>query len=353
MLNLIKFEFRRLLKSVFFKIIAVYCVVWPVIVALFYRIIFSLTMKDSGLTFADYKIEGDELRFFTWIICVAFVNELPKFIALFTCLHIGRDYTDGIVRNKIIAGHSRTAIFFSYMFTQIAASVALCITYICFGMLGLLITGIGVNLNGGEMFARFGVAIVTLLVLTVSFVVFSVIFRRRALPIILSIVIVVLLSTATTVVGYFTMSSKAVDTYIEVRHDRYEDMVDSGELSQDMVDMLEKEYDRDNYLGLAWKICHPLYLVTNLGFNSDYSTDIAQMLTGNPDYTDEIDYSTSLASGYFNPDMSGLEPKDFRHNDDMHVSYTKLNLIYIGRSLIWMLAIGGWGYVVFRKKNLF
>ena len=353
MLNLLGFEFRRISKSLFYKIILGYCALWPMLVALFYRIIFNISLSESGLSFKDFDLPDSEIKFLTWMLAIAFVNELPKFIALFTCLHIGRDFTDGIVRNKIIAGHTRTSIFFSYMLTQICATIVLCVTYSAFALLGLLVTGIGVNINGGEMFARLAVGVVVTLVLTVTFVVLSLIFRKRALPIITSIVIVMVMSTATSFVGSFGMSSKAVDEYIEVRHDRYEEMVEEGQLTDDLVEQLEETYDRDNYLGLTWKVCHPAYVLTNLGFNGDYSTDLMQMLLGSPDYADEINYAKELTGNGFNMDMSGLTPNDFKHNDTMHMPYSRLNLIYVARSLAWILAIGGSGYVIFRKKNLF
>ena len=353
MLNLLKFEFRRLFKSLFFKIIGGYCIVWPLIVTIFYRIIFNISMTESGLTFRDFSLSTDERRLLTWILSVAFVNELPRFLALFACLHIGRDFTDGIVRNKITAGHSRTSIFFSYMITQVTATISFSIIYVCASLLGLLICGIGVDVNGGEMFIRYAVAISTLLVMTVAFVSLSLVFRRRALPIIFSIILVMVMSTATSVIGNFNMPSKAVDDYIEERHENYEDMVDAGILTDDQVDVLEEEFDRDYYLGIPWKICHPSYLVTTLGFNGDYSTDPLQMLLGSPEYRDELDFSSRFVNGYFNEDMSSLTPKDLKHIDSMHVSYDTLNLIYSAKSLFWILAIGGPGYYIFRKKNLF
>lgn len=355
MLNLLKFEFRRIFKSLFFRIVGGYCILWPILVAVFYRIIFGLSFMDTDMTFADYVMSDQEVKYFTWVISIAFVNELPKFVALFTCLHIGKDFSDGIVRNKITAGHSRTSIFFSYILTQIAATVALCIVYISFALLGLLVTGIGVNLNGGEMFIRHLVGIFVVLVFTVIATVLSLMFRKRALPIIMSILIVMVVSTVTTVFGLFSfnMPGKAVDDYIEKRHDRYEEMVDEGQLTDETVEYLEENYDKDYFLGMAWKVGRPVYLVTNLGFNGDYAVDLAQSITGNPDYTDEIDFSKSLAGGMFSMDMCDLEPKDFKHTDSMHITYAELNTTYVVRSLIYMIVIGGYGYIVFRRKNLF
>ncbi len=350
MLNLLRFEFKRITKSLFYKIILGYCALWPLLVTLFYRLIFNISLSESGLTFKDFELPDSEVKYLTWMICIAFVNELPKFIALFTCLHIGKDFSDGIVRNKIIAGHTRTSIFFSYMLTQLCATAVLCVTYAAFGLLGLAITGIGVNVNGGEMFARLGVGVMITLVLTVIFVVLSLMFRKRALPIIFSIIIVMFMSTATSIVGTFNMPSKAVDDYIEERHDRYEEMVDDGYLTDDDVEALEERFNRDHYLDLSWKVGHPAYVLSNLGFNVDYSTDIMQMLFGGTLYKDEIDFSQKLTQ---ENDLSYLKPEDFEHTDSMHMTYAELNAIYVVRSLLWILAIGGSGYIIFRKKNLF
>ena len=355
MLNLLKFEFRRIFKSVFFRIVGGYCILWPLLVAVFYRIIFGLAFMDTDMSYADFAMSDSEIRYFTWIISIAFVNDLPKFVALFTCIHIGKDFSDGIVRNKITAGHSRTSIFFSYIISQIAATVALCIVYISFALLGLLITGIGVNLNGGEMFIRHMVGICIVLVFTVMAVALSLVFRKRALPIIMSILVVMFVSTATTVFGLFkfNMPGKAVDDYIEKRHERYEEMVDEGLMTDETVEFLEENYNRKFYLGMAWEVGRPVYLITNLGFNQDYAVDLSQAIASNPDYTDEIDFSSSLTGGMYNPDMCDLQPKDFKHTDSMHISYAQLNTTYVVRSLIYILVIGGYGYFVFGRKNLF
>ena len=106
MLELLRFEFRRLSKSIFFRIVGAYSIAWPVLVVVIFRLVIGLFMKDTGLNFADIGMDKSEIRYLTWMISVGFINDLPKFLALFVCLHVGRDFTDGIVRNKITAGHS-------------------------------------------------------------------------------------------------------------------------------------------------------------------------------------------------------------------------------------------------------
>ena len=355
MTELLKFEFRRLFKSVFFKLIGAFCIVWPIIVALFYRFLFEMTMIDSGMTFAKENFKVGEIQYLTWMLGVAFVNELPKFIALFVCLHVGRDFSDGIVRNKVTAGHSRTAIFFSYMITQLAAVVSWCVIYMVCSWLGMIVAGFGINLNGGEMLIRYGVAILITLILAVTFVVLSLIFRRRTLPIVFSIIIVMLMSTATMFTGMFNKPSKAMDDYIEKRDESYERLVEYNYLSEADVEELQKYYTKDRYLSFAWRFGHPAYLLTTAGFNGDYDVTVLSALLGSSTYNDEIDYSVSLCGDEFfgNPDYSGLKPEDFKDTPSMHMSYSTLNIVYTVKALVYILCIGGSGYFIFRKKNLF
>ena len=353
MRNLLKCEFTRLTRSVFFWIITGFCVLWPIITALFYHGILAFTFTATGIGFEDVELPKEMLRYLTWMISVSFITELPKFSALFACIHIGREYTDGIVRNKIIAGHSRTKIYLSYVLTQLAANAFLCIVYIGASLFGLWISGLGVEVNGGEMFLRLGVGIVVFLTLSLIFIVLATIFRRRALPLILSIVIAMISTTTAAVIGNFNLPSKAVDDYIELRSESYEDLVDMGYFSNREVEKLEEEYDKDYYVGLGWKIFHPAYVVTPIGFESDYQASSTGILFGSSmEYTDEINFTEDFYESTFY-DKSMLSPNDIDDLDSMHVSYGTLNLIYLAKCFIYMLFIGGWGLFIFRKKNMF
>ena len=193
--NLFKCEFKRLTKSVFFWIITGFCVLWPILTAVFYHAILTLTFTGSGIGFEEIELPKEVIMYLTWMIAISFITELPKFSALFTCLHLGREYTDGIVRNKVIAGHSRTRIYLVYSLTMLAANAFFCVVYILSAIFGLWISGLGFNLNGGEMFIRLGVGIVVFLSMVTIFSTLALIFRKRALPIILSIIIAMISST--------------------------------------------------------------------------------------------------------------------------------------------------------------
>ena len=351
--NLFKCEFKRLTKSVFFWIITGFCVLWPILTAVFYHAILTLTFTESGLGFEEIELPKEVIMYLTWMIAISFITELPKFSALFTCLHLGREYTDGIVRNKVIAGHSRTRIYLVYSLTMLAANAFFCVVYILSAIFGLWISGLGFNLNGGEMFIRLGVGIVVFLSMVTIFSTLALIFRKRALPIILSIIIAMISSTTALVIGYFNMPAKAVNDYIDMRSERYEEMVDYGMLSQKIADKYEEDYDKNHYLGIGWKIFHPVYVITPIGFESDYQAATTGILFGaDLEYTDEIDFSDDFVS-YSYEDMSMFEHKDFKRVKSMHMSYSELNLIYLAKSFFYIILIGGWGLFIFRKKNLF
>ena len=370
--KLIVFELRRIVKSIFFWIVAAYSFVWPVITAIFYSVVMSLNFED-GVKFEPVDLPRSEVMYLTWMISVAFMTELPKFTALFTCLHIGRDYTDGIIRNKIIAGHSRSDIYFSYMITQIIASTVLCIIYIFSALFGLAVSGIGVELNGGEMFVRFAVAIVVFLVMTVTFVVLATIFRRRALPVILCIIIAMSSNAAAAVIGYFNTPAKACNDYLTIRNGHYENLADLGLVDDQVVEEIEKKYGKDHFLGIGWKIIHPAYVISPIGFEGDYAAGGITSLAmgGNVEYADEIDFAQQF---YYNDDsqytilssmnggqsMEEVDPDDliltinnFRKVDSLHLKYSTLNWIYVGKSVAWIAVLASYGFVVFRRKNLF
>ena len=51
--ELLRFEFRRLSKSIFYRIVGVYCIVWPVIVVLLLRLIL-IPGCDGGAVLLSY-----------------------------------------------------------------------------------------------------------------------------------------------------------------------------------------------------------------------------------------------------------------------------------------------------------
>lgn len=62
--------------------------------------------------------------FFDYIIMIGVVS------SIFCSLFLNVEYNDGTMRNKIIAGHKRAAIYFSNLIVNIIASLLFCLSYI-------------------------------------------------------------------------------------------------------------------------------------------------------------------------------------------------------------------------------
>ena len=82
---------------------------------------------------AGYGLKTDiENTFFVYTQMIGVIS------AIFCSLFLHAEYGDGTVRNKIIAGHKRVAVYFANLVVNIAAPVMLCLPY----MLANIIIGI-------------------------------------------------------------------------------------------------------------------------------------------------------------------------------------------------------------------
>ena len=355
MFNLLRFEIRRIRSNLFFWILTLYCMLWPLFIATFYRLVFTLEISgDFRFSFGELKMTGDEKQYICWLILSAFFAEMPKFMALFTCLYIGKDQSDGFVRNKIIAKHSRLSVFMSNNIAQSLATVFWCVVYICFGMLGLKINGFGPMLNGGEIFARLATAIAVLLVLSALFTSIAFAFRNRAVPVILSILFTMVISGVCMAVGMFAMPKAASDSYERSFSEAVELRVDQGTISREAADKLKKQNTADAVRGgKAWYIFHPVYQLTNAGFQNDYKMPNGVGLTsGEMLYEDKIDYTDDFVMSALLQDIM-LDKDKVAKMDGVSTSYATKNLEYVVKSVIWYAVLTGAGFILFKRRDLF
>ena len=315
---------------------------------------FSLNATDEGLSIGELKLSGDEKQYITWLILSAFFAEMPKFMALFTCLYIGKDQSDGFVRNKVISGHSRLSVFMSNNIAQSLVTVFWCVVYICFGMLGLLINGMGPILNGGEMFARLATAIAVLLVLSALFTTVAFAFRNRAIPVVLSILFTMVISGVCMATGMFHMSKAASDSYAKYFSETVELNVGQGHIKREVADKLIKDNSADQIRGgKAWYVFHPVYQATNAGFQKDYDMPNGlEMFTGEFVYKDKMDYSDDFVMHALIQDVA-LDKETMSKMDGVTVSYAGKNLEYVVKSVIWYAVLTGTGFILFKRRDLF
>ena len=351
--KLLIFEFRRIRKNLFFWLLSLYCVLWPLFVAFFYRLMFTLNISDNGISFGNLDLTGDEKKYISWLILSAFFAEMPKFMALFTCLYIGKDQSDGFVRNKIIAGHSRLSIFLSNNIAQSLVCVFWCVIYICFGMLGLKINGIGPLLNGGEMFRRLATAIAVLLVLSALFTSVAFAFRNRAVPVVLAILFTMVTSGVCMAVGMFNMPKAAADSYEKLFTEVMDYNVEAGNISRQDADKLIKQDTSDTVRrGKAWYVFHPVYQATTAGFQSDFKMPNGLGLTESMVYPDKYSFADELYVQAWESNVI-LDKDKLDELDGVSASYGTKCVEYVVKSVIWYAVLTGAGFILFKRRDLF
>lgn len=167
---------------------------------------------------------------------------IPVLMAVFCAMFIGTEYSDGTMRNKLIAGHKRAAIYMANYIIGAAAGLmmyaACIITCLGFGtpMLGFFAGDIGM------LFVRLGCSLALLLALTGVFTFISLTVMSKPA----SAVICIILAFVTLIAGAtfysllqapeYSLQYTYNNAYVEI--DENFDMIHSDEISS----QLESEY---------------------------------------------------------------------------------------------------------------
>ena len=113
MSNLLYADFSRMIKNQLFLIGMGF---------MFFAGSFLCYQQYRQLTGYGIHVKLDS-TFFEYTLIIGVVS------SIFCSLFVGVEYNDGTMRNKIIAGHKRTKIYFSNLIVNIAASVLMCLSY--------------------------------------------------------------------------------------------------------------------------------------------------------------------------------------------------------------------------------
>lgn len=108
-------DFAKLKKNRFFWL----CIIGMIGFGLFMKIMEYITMQQ----YADEAPPLDSMLS-VYSMVIGFLT------AAFVSLFVGTEYSDGTIRNKIIIGHSRTAIYFSNLIACSAAGFFMCLAYL-------------------------------------------------------------------------------------------------------------------------------------------------------------------------------------------------------------------------------
>lgn len=157
MSKLLQADLYRILKSKLFLAVAIIAVAFPILTVLVYLGIDKILAAS-----ADYLdgidgsgiISGGGLGLTgQYLISEAFTlsSNMGLILPIFITIFIAMDISNGTLRNKIIAGKTRTAIYFSHLFSSAIVSCTLIlINVLLFMGLACLVFGYGAPFNGAE-----------------------------------------------------------------------------------------------------------------------------------------------------------------------------------------------------------
>ncbi|MCQ2516435.1 MAG: ABC transporter permease [Saccharofermentans sp.] len=360
MLELLKFEYYRLKKNPLFWIILALCVVAPLFVGIIVRVLATMIEK-GGADISDLDLSKANIKWITWFASSYFYVRLPLIMAIFTPLFIGRDYKDGIIRNKIIAGHTRLQIFATSIIVQCSVVFVFSVVYFVFGIIGMFITPFGPNINGGEMFIRAFILLISLCATVILITALSLTIKNRVLALVIAVVFVSTFNFFGTFASSYSYTPNMVDDYLDL----YEDTLEKYEVyynwdNSDIEDMIPA---KSSFLGIPYYIGHPIYVLTNATMGSELIPSFSQAALLNdeiiPSYSNKVSredaFKGNIIRAIFMDDFGSymIDESDIRKMDGIVLPIEQVELTYTIKSIVWASIYAFCGYGIFRKKNLF
>lgn len=136
MMRLLRAGFVRLYKNGIFRIAFAVSVIAGIFCSTVGPLLMNMVNVNTDGTIGRYgslEVWCLDYHFFTYIIIIAFA------VSVFCGFYVGTEYSDGTLRNKIVAGHSRVDIYFANLLTNAAAGCVLYAGYmiaaLCAGLL--------------------------------------------------------------------------------------------------------------------------------------------------------------------------------------------------------------------------
>lgn len=121
--------------------------------------------------------------------CFNFYRLIGVGIAIVCCLFLGREFQDGTLRNKLIAGHSRWKIYLSSLMVNTAASVLLALGYFMAACLcGMPVFG-GFVVSSGEVMLLILSCVLSVAVYASLFTMIQMLTGSRAMAVVLCILL--------------------------------------------------------------------------------------------------------------------------------------------------------------------
>ena len=132
----------KLLNAAFFRLkknkIFYFLIIVTIVIALF--ILYSrydTEMKDIKYGFPLTSLKSTDRLLVDNLMFIGFM------MSLFTSLFVGTEYSDGVIRNKIVAGHKRLNIYLTNFIMSVVVGIIIEVIYL------LIVASVGIPMFGG------------------------------------------------------------------------------------------------------------------------------------------------------------------------------------------------------------
>lgn len=228
---------------------------WAFAIAMFGVGVMFILMQYTAM---DYEVALDRVIF----LPMSFYGMIAAALVSF---FVGEDFSDGVIRSKLIAGRSRSSVYFSNLFTVGTAGLAL-----YFWMVGLMV-GMGIflfenNVTGEEFMKMLGLGALTCLAMCSLFGMISMLKGEKATSVMVCMAVA------------FTMLFLCLHTHQIIVQPEYKDGVLNPHFARGIRRFLYEILHDLNPMGQAaqlsamdclnpwrWVICDVFWIVMGIG----------------------------------------------------------------------------------------
>lgn len=182
MRNLLTVNFRRVWRSGFF---------WSCFVGI-------LVLSAATMLLNTARVSPDSVRPLEEFY-FSFVPFLSFFAALFVSMWLGTEYSDGVIRNKLVVGHTRVAVYLANQLTCIGASLLFVLAWLVGGLVGIPLVGVW-SIGTSSLLLLVGIAAMLTVALTALFTCITMLSTNKAMTVTLCVILLVGLLVGASVV---------------------------------------------------------------------------------------------------------------------------------------------------------
>lgn len=199
--NLLRASFSKLKRNKLFLLVIVASAIWAIFITVL-QIYYSQIYTD-----VSYRMNS---IFFGYCYSVGIIS------SIFSSLHIGTEYSSGAIRNKLIVGHNRSAIYLSNLITVFVTSLLSCIIYLVIAsVIGFPFLG-SLSVSVKDTVIILICSIFMILVFSSIFTMLSMVNHNKAVNAIVSVLLAVLLMYLASVIRQILEAEPTIPTGYEI-----------------------------------------------------------------------------------------------------------------------------------------